>query len=56
MAIGNGDNDYDMIKDAGFGVAVDNASDLAKSAADYITLSCKNDGAAIAIEKFILED
>lgn len=35
-AFGNGDNDADMLRFAGFGVAVGNATDMCKAAADYI--------------------
>jgi len=54
MSIGNGGNDVDMIKRAGFGVAVMNAVPEAREAADYICASQEDDGAAEAIEKFLL--
>ena len=46
LAIGDYDNDVSMIKMAGIGVAVANASKSAKSAADLITVC--NDDHAIA--------
>ena len=55
MACGDGDNDALMLKEAGFGVAMANAVDKVKEAADYITLSNDEDGVAEAIEKFVLE-
>lgn len=54
MACGDGDNDILMLKEVGFGVAMANAEDLVKEAADYITLSNEEDGVAEAIEKFVL--
>lgn len=54
MAIGNGHNDISMIQWAGWGVAVDNSSDEVKQAADAVTASQADDGAAQAIEQYIL--
>ena len=52
MAFGDGLNDLSMIKDAGIGVAMSNACDEAKALADYITLSCDENGVACGINKF----
>lgn len=54
MAIGDQDNDVEMIAWAGLGIAMDNASPRAKAAADYIAPSLEEEGAAWAIEHFIL--
>lgn len=54
MACGDGDNDAVMLREVGFGVAMANAEDQVKAAADYITDSNDNEGAAKAIEKFVL--
>lgn len=54
MACGDGDNDLLMLKEVGFGVAMANAEEEVKKAADYITLSNEEDGVADAIEKFAL--
>lgn len=54
MACGDGGNDLAMIRAAGLGVAMANASETVKEAADYITLSNDEDGVARAIEKFVL--
>lgn len=54
MACGDGMNDLEMLKEVGFGVAMDNAVQAVKDAADYITESNENDGVAKAIEKFAL--
>lgn len=55
MACGDGDNDTVMLREAGLGVAMANAEEQVKEAADYITLSNEEDGVAKAIEKFALE-
>jgi hydroxymethylpyrimidine pyrophosphatase-like HAD family hydrolase len=55
MAIGDQDNDVDMIAWAGVGVAMGDASPKAQAAADYIAPPFDEDGAVWAIEKFILE-
>ena len=54
MACGDGDNDEAMLREAGFGVAMANAEEQVKAAADYVTLSNEEDGVAAAIEKFVL--
>ena len=53
MAIGDGNNDIEMIDYVGMGVAMDNATSLVKSVANYITSSNDNDGIFKALEKFI---
>ena len=55
MALGDGGNDTAMIRAAGLGVAMGNAFPEVKEAADYVTASNTEDGAAQAIEKFVLE-
>lgn len=54
MACGDGDNDAVMLREAGFGVAMGNAEEAVKAAADYITETNDQDGAAKAIERFAL--
>ena len=53
IAIGDGENDISMIKYAGLGVAMDNADEIVKQNADFITLSNENDGVVHDINKFI---
>lgn len=53
MAFGDGFNDVSMIEHAGMGIAMENACDAAKNAADFITLSNNNDGIAYALEKLV---
>ena len=52
VAIGDGYNDLSMIKFAGLGVAMGNAQEPVKKAADYITLSNDEDGVAVVVERF----
>lgn len=52
MAFGDGGNDTEMLLAAGIGVAMGNATDELKDAADYITSSVDDDGIARAIEHF----
>ncbi len=56
IAIGDSMNDLSMIKAAGLGVAMGNASDLVKSEADFVTKSNSEDGVAYVIEKFVLDN
>ena len=51
IAIGDGYNDLSMIKFAGMGIAMGNAQEPVKKAADYITLTNDEDGVAEAIER-----
>lgn len=54
IAIGNDGNDLEMIKKAGLGIAVSNAKDYIKRAANYITTrDNNNDAVAEVINKFI---
>lgn len=55
MACGDGDNDTVMLREAGFGVAMGNAEEQVKEAADYITLTNEEEGVAEAIERFVLK-
>ena len=52
IAMGDGYNDLSMIKFAGLGIAMGNAQEPVKKAANYITLSNEEDGVAEAIDKF----
>ncbi len=54
MAIGDQGNDATMVAWAGVGVAMSNGNDATKSVADWIAPAIDEDGAAVAIEKFIL--
>ncbi|MBR0102568.1 MAG: HAD family phosphatase [Selenomonadaceae bacterium] len=52
VAIGDADNDREILQTAGLSVAMGNASDEIKRLADFVTLDNDNDGVAFAIEKF----
>jgi len=52
MSFGDGLNDLSMLSAAGLGVAMENACEEAKAAADIVTASCDDDGVALAIEKY----
>lgn len=54
MAIGDNENDLSMIDYAGIGVAMGNATETVKLAADVHTSSNDEDGVAAVIEKYIL--
>ena len=52
MAFGDGENDIDMIRYAGIGVAMGNGIKNLKSAADYITTDIDDDGIENALKHF----
>ena len=54
MACGDANNDIPMLEYAGLSIAMANASDSAKAAADFISRSNDEDGVAYAVEKFVL--
>ena len=54
LAIGDSSTDLDAIKESGIGVAMGNAPEDIKAAADYTTAPNTEDGFALAIEKFVL--
>ena len=54
LAVGDSENDLEMLRECGFGVAMGNASDLVKKAADAVTGTNSEDGAALAIERYAL--
>lgn len=55
MALGDGHNDWDMLKYAGFGVAMENAAEEMKQSVKYVTASNAEDGFARAVEKLIFQ-
>ncbi len=54
MSFGDGANDISMLEYAGIGVAMGNASDTVKNAADYVTDDIDNNGLRKAFEYFNL--
>ncbi len=55
LALGDSGNDETMLRRAGLGIAMGNAPDFVKAAADAVTETNLNDGAAIAIEQYVLQ-
>ena len=54
MAIGDQENDLAMVQTAGTGVAMANATDIVKDAAQIVTKSNDEHGVAYAIEQYVL--
>jgi Cof subfamily protein (haloacid dehalogenase superfamily) len=55
MALGDGDNDAEMVGTAGLGIAVANARESVKKAARFVAPSNEECGVAWAIEKYVLK-
>lgn len=56
MAVGDHDNDVEMLTWAGWGVAMADGSPAALAAADAVTPPVSEDGAALALEKYVLAE
>ena len=56
MAVGDAANDLDIMDAAGLSVAMGNALDEVEAVADAVTEDCDHDGAAKAIEKYMLNE
>lgn len=56
IAVGDADNDIDMLKVAGLAVAMGNASEQIKELADVVVADCDHDGCAQVIEEYLLND
>ena len=52
MAFGDGQNDIEMLRHAGIGVAMGNAAEEVQAAADYVTASVDEDGVGRALRHF----
>ncbi|MCM3569814.1 HAD family hydrolase [Neobacillus mesonae] len=52
-AIGDGPNDIEMLRHIGTGVAMENAGEKVKAAADFVTGHHENDGLAEFIERYL---
>jgi hydroxymethylpyrimidine pyrophosphatase-like HAD family hydrolase len=53
LAVGDDENDVEMLREAGCGVAMGNAADSVRSAADRVTASNAEDGAARVLEELV---
>lgn len=54
VAVGDADNDLEMLRAVGLGVAMGNALPAVKAAAAAVVSDCDHDGCAEAIEEFLL--
>jgi Cof subfamily protein (haloacid dehalogenase superfamily) len=54
MAIGDNTNDIEMLRAVGWGVAMGQATDHVKACAQAVTTSNREDGVAVAIERYAL--
>ncbi len=52
MAFGDGGNDIEILREAGIGIAMGNARDRVKAAADFVTTDCDADGVYNALKHF----
>ena len=55
IAVGDADNDIDLLKTAGFAVAMGNANDNLKAVADVVVKDCDHDGCGEAVFKYLLD-
>ena len=53
MAFGDDLNEMSMLKTAGIGVAMGNAKEEVKKAADFVTEDCDSDGVAKALRQLL---
>jgi hypothetical protein len=54
IAVGDADNDIDILKTAGLSIAMENANDEVKRICDVTVADCDHEGCAEAIEKYLL--
>lgn len=54
MACGDAENDWDMLKKAGFSVVMENGNEATRKLADFVTRSNEEEGVAWALEQFVL--
>ena len=54
-AIGDGMNDFEMLRGAGFAIAMSNGKNAVRDIADYITRDNDSDGVAHALQQLMLE-
>ncbi|MEO1637596.1 MAG: HAD hydrolase family protein, partial [Cyanobacteria bacterium J06631_9] len=56
MTVGDNFNDVEMLEYAGIGVAMGSAPAKVQSIANWVAPDVEQDGAAVAIEKFLLQN
>lgn len=54
MACGDAENDWDVLKKAGFSVVMENGNEATRKLADFVTRSNEEEGVAWALEQFVL--
>lgn len=54
IAVGDADNDIDVLSKAGMSIAMGNANEKVKSICDVVVSDCDSDGCVEAIEKYLL--
>lgn len=54
MACGDAENDWDMLKKAGFSVVMENGNEATRKLEDFVTRSNEEEGVAWALEQFVL--
>jgi hydroxymethylpyrimidine pyrophosphatase-like HAD family hydrolase len=54
LAVGDYHNDVEMLREVGWGVAMGQAPEAVKAAADAVTLDNAHDGCAVALERYLL--
>ncbi len=54
IAVGDSDNDIEILKTAGLSVAMENANETVKELCDVTVADCDHDGCAEAVEKYLL--
>ena len=54
FALGDNENDIEMLRDAKYGIAMGNATEETKAVCDHVTTDCKDDGFAKAVFEIIL--
>ena len=55
IAIGDAQNDEELLSSVGFKIAMANGSDKVKSIADVIAPDCDSEGVAVAVEQYFLD-
>lgn len=56
IAVGDADNDIDVLEKAGLAIAMGNANEKVKSVCDVVVSDCDSNGCVEAIEKYLLKE
>ena len=55
LAFGDGMNDFELVRNAGYGIAMGNAKEPVKEVADFVAMDNDSDGVAQLLELFLQE-